>query len=143
VNDDLPAKGKPHRKSVRVPVPGEKQQLENKDAHCPYGWRTTKKWKDFLAEQQLNLKEQKRTEEDRHGKRQLSSREAIRPHRGCTGDNDGVILPRHARNFDSDIHYSQSRRVVEEGPLALPYLCSKHHAQRVWQIGNYCRIRSA
>jgi hypothetical protein len=57
VNDDLSAKGKPGNKSVRVSVPGEKQHLEDKHAHGPYGWSTTKKWKDFLSEQQLNLEE--------------------------------------------------------------------------------------
>ena len=55
VNDDLATKGKPLGKHMRVPVPREKQQLEDKHTHCPYGWRATKKWKEFLSENQLNL----------------------------------------------------------------------------------------
>ena len=104
VNDDLRPKGKPRGKSVRVPVRGEKQQLEDKHAHCPYGCSTTKKSKDFLGEQQLNLEEQKRTEEDRHGKRQRSSPAAVGLHRGRTGNKDGEILPGHGRSFDSATH---------------------------------------
>ena len=95
MNDDLRPKRKPRGKSVRVPVRGEKQQLEDKNAHCPNGRRTAKKSKDLLAEQQLNLEEQKGTEEDRRGKRQRSSPATVRSRRGRTGNKDCVILWGH------------------------------------------------
>src|SRR6266852_965496 len=104
VNDDLPPKRKPRGKPVRVPVRGEKQQLEDKHAHRPNGCRTTKKSKDFLAEQQLNLEEQKRTEEDRRGKRQRSSPATVRSRRGRTGNKTCVILSGHDRSLDGDTH---------------------------------------
>ena len=104
MNDNLRPKWKPRGKSVRVPVRGEKQQLEDQHAHSPNGCRTTKKSKDFLTKQQLNLEEQERTEEDRRGKRQRSSPGTFRSCRGRTGKKDCVILWGHGRSLDSDTH---------------------------------------
>ncbi len=89
---------------MRVPVRGEKQQLEDQHAHSPNGCRTAKKPKDFLAEQQLNLEEQKRTEEDRRGKRQRSNPTSVRSRRGRTGNKDCLILWGHDESLDGDIH---------------------------------------
>ena len=35
MSDDLPANGKPRGKSMRIPITGEKQQLEDKNADRP------------------------------------------------------------------------------------------------------------
>jgi len=73
------ARSEKPRAVVRVPVRGEKQQLEDKK-HTVQTAAAHQKSKDFLAEQQLNLEEQERTEEDRRGKRQRLAR--YRPVRG-------------------------------------------------------------
>ena len=104
MDDDLPAKRQPRGNCIRISLPGEKQQLEDNQADCPYVCRTAKKWEDFLSEQQLNLEEQERTQKDRQGKRQPSGPVLVGPGRGCAGKGDRAILPGRSRGFDSDTH---------------------------------------
>jgi len=74
--------------SRAVPVRGEKQQLEDKETHTVKRLRTTKKSKDFLAEQQLNLEEQERTEEDRRANANGLAPLPSGPAAGRTGNKD-------------------------------------------------------
>ncbi len=88
MNDELPAKRNPRGNSMRVPVPGEKQQLEDKQAHCPYAWRPTEKWQDLFSEQQFNLEQQKRAYKNSEGESQLPGHVTVCHNRKRTMSND-------------------------------------------------------
>ena len=103
MNDELPAKRKPRRNSMRIPVPGEKQQLEDKQAHCPYAWRPTEKWQDLFSEQQFNLEEQKRAYKNSEGESQLPGHVTVCHHRKRTMSN-GHGPARLPASFGRAIH---------------------------------------
>src|SRR5579864_7149801 len=106
MNKHLPANREPGGEAMRVSVAGEKQQLEDKHAGGPYGRRTAEKWKQLLAQQQLHLEDQERAEEDRRGKRKLSS--AVARLKLRCGGNDFALRPRDDRSFDDGTHGRQS-----------------------------------
>ena len=106
MNDRLSANRKPGRKSMRVAVTGEEQQLEDQHARRPNRGCAAEKWEELFPEQQLNLEKQKRAEEDGQGKGHLFSPASVGPYLG-RARNDFVFPPGDGRNFDSGTHRQQ------------------------------------
>jgi len=48
-----------HGEEVRVSVSSKKKDLKEQEARCPYGGGYSKPWQDVLAQNQLNLKQEK------------------------------------------------------------------------------------
>src|SRR4029077_10179938 len=99
MNDHLLANRKAGRKSMRIAVPREEQQLEDQHARRPNGGRAAEKWGELFPQQQLNLEKQKRAEEDGQGKGKVISPASVGPHLGC-GGNDFVFPRGRGRNLD-------------------------------------------
>src|SRR5579862_468244 len=104
MHNDLLAKRKPRGKSMRIGVPGEKKQLEDKYADRPNRRRATEEGEHFLSKQQLNLEEEKRTHEDRESERQPSRLALGRGKRKRNGSRDRAVLRRGKWGFDRRAH---------------------------------------
>ena len=89
---------------MRVSVTGEEQQLKYENTDGPYRRGAAKNRKNFLAEQQLHLEEQKRTQENRHGERQLSNTVIAALRVRSTANCGRAIVQRKRRSFDSGTH---------------------------------------
>ena len=101
------ANGKAHGQSVRVPVTGEKEKLEDKYAGVPDGRRTPKDGQKLLAEEELNLEEQKSAKENGEGERQLSRIAGIGiRRRGCRQIERGIFRMQE-EVFGKEIHTAQ------------------------------------
>jgi hypothetical protein len=70
----LSVEGKPRGDGVGIGIAGQEQELEDKKACSPHRWCATEERQDLLAEEQLDLKEQKGAEKDGCGKKKLAAK---------------------------------------------------------------------
>ena len=104
MNDNLLSDGKRCGQQMSVSVPGEEQQLEYQDTDGPYGRGAAENRKDFLAEQQLHLEEQERTQENPQSERQLSNTVIAALRVRSTANCGRAIAQRNGRSFHSETH---------------------------------------